>query len=55
MMLQAVAGFDWDAGNLEKGQKHGVSVAKIEELFARHHAIRLDIWSTPFPRSGPGP
>ena len=23
-MLETVAGFDWDAGNLEKCQKHGV-------------------------------
>ena len=28
-----VAGFDWDDGNLEKCQKHGVSVADIESLF----------------------
>jgi len=42
-MLQAVAEFDWDAGNLEKCQKHGVSVAEIEGLFARLHAIRLDM------------
>jgi uncharacterized protein len=31
-MLEEVAGFDWDTGNLEKCQKHGVSVAEIEAL-----------------------
>ena len=28
-----VAGFDWDEGNREKCQRHGVSVKEIEELF----------------------
>jgi uncharacterized DUF497 family protein len=36
-------GFDWDAGNLEKCQKHGVSVAEIEGLFARPYTIRVDM------------
>ena len=26
------SGFDWDAGNLEKCQKHGVSIAEIEAV-----------------------
>ena len=26
-----LAGFEWDAGNLEKCQKHGVSILEIEE------------------------
>ena len=30
-----VVGFDWDAGNREKCQKHGVSVAEVEGLFSR--------------------
>ena len=30
-----VGGFDWDAGNRAKIQKHGVSVADIEGLFER--------------------
>ena len=30
-----VAGFDWDAGNRAKCQKHGVSVAEVEGLFSR--------------------
>jgi uncharacterized DUF497 family protein len=29
----AVVGFDWDDGNGEKCQKHGVSTAVIESLF----------------------
>jgi uncharacterized DUF497 family protein len=30
-----IAGFDWDAGNRAKCQKHGVSVAEVENLFTR--------------------
>jgi uncharacterized DUF497 family protein len=33
-MFGAVAGFDWDAGNRAKCQKHGVSATEIEALFA---------------------
>ena len=29
-----VYGFDWDSGNREKCQIHGVSLAEIEELFS---------------------
>ena len=29
-----VAGFNWDAGNRAKCQKHGVSVAELEGLFS---------------------
>ncbi|MGH7744804.1 MAG: BrnT family toxin [Steroidobacteraceae bacterium] len=32
-MSEPLAGFDWDAGNLAKCQKHGVPVAEIEALF----------------------
>ena len=28
------AGFDWDRGNREKCQKHSVSIAEIEAMFA---------------------
>jgi len=31
--MDAFAGLDWDDGNLAKCQKHGVSIAEIEELF----------------------
>lgn len=36
------AGFDWDSGNLEKCQKHGVSVSAIESLFAGPVAVLPD-------------
>jgi uncharacterized protein len=26
-------GFDWDAGNARKNEKHGVSVAEVEQVF----------------------
>lgn len=32
-MDEDFSGFDWDEGNREKCQKHGVSVAEIENLF----------------------
>jgi hypothetical protein len=32
MMPKAVAGFEWDEGNLEKCQKHGASIGEIEAL-----------------------
>lgn len=34
-MDSAFEGFDWDAGNRAKCQKHGVSVAQVEGLFSR--------------------
>lgn len=34
-MRLGIAGFDWDSGNREKCQKHGVSVAEVEGLFSR--------------------
>jgi len=34
-MNVGVVGFDWDAGNQAKCQKHGVSVAEVEGLFRR--------------------
>jgi uncharacterized DUF497 family protein len=33
-MTESLAGFDWDAGNRAKCQKHGVSAADIEALFS---------------------
>jgi uncharacterized DUF497 family protein len=36
------SGFDWDSGNLQKCQKHGVSAAVIESLFDRPVAILPD-------------
>ncbi|HXB62786.1 MAG TPA: BrnT family toxin [Acidobacteriaceae bacterium] len=28
-----IAGFDWDSGNARKNEKHGVSMAEVEEIF----------------------
>jgi uncharacterized DUF497 family protein len=41
-MDAALSGFDWDRGNREKCQKHGVSIAEIEALFAQPLAVRPD-------------
>jgi uncharacterized DUF497 family protein len=37
-----VAGFDWDAANRDKCERHGVTVAAIEALFRRPLAIVPD-------------
>jgi len=34
--------FDWDAGNAAKCQKHGLSIAEIEGLFANDPLVVLD-------------
>ena len=36
-------GFDWDRGNREKCQKHGVPIAEIELLLAEHPRIAPDL------------
>jgi uncharacterized protein len=41
-MAIEVDGFDWDAGNRTKCQKHGVSIAEIESLFLGPLAILPD-------------
>jgi len=38
-MILQFDGFDWDRGNRAKCQKHGLSIALIEGLFARPLAI----------------
>ena len=35
-------GFDWDQGNIEKCQKHGVSIGEIESLFGGPTVILPD-------------
>ena len=40
-MIREFHGFDWDHGNRKKCQKHGVSIAEIEDLFLRN-ALRLE-------------
>lgn len=42
-MIHNVIGFDWDQGNLEKCQKHGVNIAEIEVLFQQEIAVFPDI------------
>ena len=42
MLDVRVAGFDWDKGNREKCQAHGVSLAEIENLFQRPVMILPD-------------
>ena len=37
-----VADFDWDQGNREKCQRHGVTVAEIEDIFTREVLIIPD-------------
>jgi uncharacterized DUF497 family protein len=37
-----VNGFDWDRGNRGKCQKHGVSIAEIEDLFTHSPRIAPD-------------
>ncbi|HXP80222.1 MAG TPA: BrnT family toxin [Verrucomicrobiae bacterium] len=37
-----VSGFDWDEGNRGKCQKHGVSIAEIEDLFTQSPRIAPD-------------
>lgn len=41
-MKLSVAGFDWDAGNRAKCEKHGVSVVEVEGLFSRSLLIIPD-------------
>ena len=31
--LAGIAGFEWDAGNARKNEKHGVSMAEAEQVF----------------------
>lgn len=42
MSSKIVAGFDWDDGNREKCQKHGVTIAEIESVFVGTPAIGPD-------------
>ena len=42
MSIQTVTGFDWDCGNLEKCQKHGVEIAEIESVFNQTLAVFPD-------------
>ena len=39
MNLSRIVGFDWDAGNARKNEKHGVTQAEIEQMFFRQPLI----------------
>ena len=39
--LQRVAGFEWDAGNARKNEKHGVSQAEAEQIFVNEPLLLL--------------
>ncbi len=38
-----IAGFEWDSGNREKCQKHGVSLADIEHVLRHEPRIAPDV------------
>ena len=40
--LNKVAGFDWDAGNSRKNDKHGVSAAEAEQVFFNAPLLLFD-------------
>ncbi len=40
--LEAVVGFDWDAGNARKNEKHGVTMAESEQVFFNQPLLVLD-------------
>ncbi len=42
-MVRAIAGFDWDIGNLAKCRKHGVSIGEIEFMFEAGPRIAPDL------------
>jgi uncharacterized DUF497 family protein len=43
MISLQIDGFDWDEGNREKCQKHGVTVAEIESIFKHTPRIAPDL------------
>lgn len=42
-MIRNVQGFDWDAANIDKCEKHGVSIETIEDVFTRPLQILGDV------------
>jgi len=42
-MIGLIDGFDWDEANIEKCQKHGISVEMIEDFFTRELRLHPDI------------
>jgi uncharacterized protein len=42
MISEPIDGFDWDQGNTAKCQRHGVSIAEIEDLLRAGPAVAPD-------------
>jgi uncharacterized protein len=40
--LSRITGFEWDAGNTRKNEKHGVSMAEAEQVFFNVPLLLLD-------------
>jgi uncharacterized DUF497 family protein len=40
--LSKITGFNWDAGNTRKNEKHGVSMAEAEQVFFNAPLILLE-------------
>jgi uncharacterized DUF497 family protein len=40
--MDRIDGFDWDDGNREKCQRHGVSLVEIESVFEEDPAVAID-------------
>lgn len=40
--LDAVVGFNWDAGNHRKNEKHGVSMVEAEQVFFNQPLLMLE-------------
>ena len=47
-MLDDIAGFDWDNGDLAKCQRHGVSVEEIEAVFDAAVIVSPDLAHSEF-------
>jgi uncharacterized protein len=43
LLLESVAGFDWDAGNIDKCREHGLTIEEIENLFQG----KIDVFPDP--------
>lgn len=41
-MIFQTSGFDWDEGNRAKCEKHGLSIAEIEEVFVQNVRVAPD-------------
>lgn len=40
--FNAIVGFDWDAGNERKNEKHGVTMAEAEQVFFNQPLLLLE-------------